>query len=214
MQKLLWIVLVACLMLVGCGEDQDKDDAGSSGETAALIAPEKAGDYLLTLADMPSGWSQEAIAEDEDGDDEDTNTFCLEEDPNPDIKATGKAEARFSAGTFGPMIYNLAGVYSNQDDIQQRFAIMRDALQNCTTWTDTDDAGEETTYTLSPMSFEQYGDETIALRMGLDGGQADIVAIRQGNLLITVMLISISIGGPVDDELLLQIVEKAAGKLE
>lgn len=205
MKKLLWILLVGALVVSGCGKDKDDPK-----ETAELIAPEQASDYLLTLREMPSGWSQEATEEEEP--DDSPNVICIQRDDTPD--AEGRATVDFRAGTFGPYLSQIVGVFGSVDEAKTEFAAYSQAVDQCATWTETDTDGKTLTYTINKMSFDKVGDESLALRMDMNGqGAAEVIYIRKSNMVVTVAYITLVIAGP-QESIFAEIVGKAAKKFE
>ena len=206
MRKVLLITIVVCFALTGCGKKDEKKSSGS----ADLIAPENASSYLLTLDDMPSGWS-ETPQEDSPNDGPD-KVYCLEGNTTPD--AQNNVSREFKADTFGPFMLQRVGVFATVDEAKQEIAAYDAAVDQCQTWTETNEDGKATTYTLSRLSFDPVGDESFAIRLGIgEAGSGDALYFRQGNVVVLVTYMELTIAGP-QDSIFQELVEKAAGKLE
>lgn len=228
------ITLAACS---GGGDDRARTVEGlTETETTATTAPATADDdttspeeepaasgdlddLVLTLDDMPSGWT--TAPELSEGDDDDTagsdTSFCGVDDAELDIddEATRSAEAAFKESDFGPFVLHAIGEVPDPAVAEQALDTMLDAASQCEEWTETDDEGAEITYSISPLSFDNVGDDTIAFRMSADTEMMpltiDMVMWKQGSYLSLVSVFGV--GGGSDADLLTELVEEAAGRL-
>lgn len=132
--------------------------AGNDDESSTNAALE---DVVVKLSDLPSGWTGSPPENDDKADD----TFCDDADPLVEIEPVQEAEANFQQSDFGPFLVSLAGRYDSEDtakDVMDRFA---DAVDVCQSFTEVDEDGVETSYTFSPLSFPDLGDDTYAARL-------------------------------------------------
>jgi hypothetical protein len=157
-------------------EDEPEPDPGAFDVEAAL----------LTLNDMPTGWTQDP---EQDTDDDDA-TFC-DVEPLDEVQAVDDASANFSAGDFGPLLSHSVGVFEDQDAEAAMDSFM-DALEGCTEWTDETEDGP-VTFRPTPLAFPSFGDDTVAVRIGAESElfdmTLDMVVWRRANVvsLITVV---------------------------
>jgi hypothetical protein len=202
---------VFALVLGGCGGDDD-----GRARTVDLPAPETPdeepdeaedepqpdpGDFdvaaaLLTLSDMPTGWTQDP---EQDADDEDA-TLC-DVEPLEEVQAVDDASADFSAGDFGPLLSHMVGVYEDQDAEAAMDSFM-DALEGCTEWTDETEDGP-VTFRPTPLAFPSFGDDTVAVRIRAESElfdmTLDVVVWRRANVVSLITVIEV-FGTPDADQ--------------
>lgn len=142
-------------------------------------------DSLLTINDMPTGWTGKA-AEFEFRTPGGTYTFTCAELP---ARSIGKANVDFQMSALGPFLTETIIVYESKKDARDALADLADAASNCVEWTDEDGI----TYTLLPLSFPKLGDETFSIRT-LGNFEADMVYIREGNVIISVLNLAFPAG--------------------
>ena len=188
-QSLRRIALVVALALVAasCGDDDDQartveatttsttepaaelEESAAGPEESATTTTEQAppsamDSVVVRLQDLPSGWTVSAPDEDEDDDE-----ICNDQDPFNLVEPVEEAESNFEQGIFGPFLSSIAGRYASTDDAQGVLDALADAVDQCQTFTDTNEDGTETTYTFSALSFPNVGDGTYAARLSADG---------------------------------------------
>ena len=175
----LWTALAtvaALAVLAGCGGGSD--DA---------VDPRAA---LLTLADLPAGWTREPP----DGADDEDDEFCGEATYEPDPIA--EAEVEFASAGRRSFLGHAVGVYS--EDVAERFfARYREQVTGCTRITQS-----LVTYTVAPLPFPPLGDESFAslLRFESDESSIAVVAVsaRVGPAIVFVG--TSNLGPPAVDE--------------
>lgn len=152
--------------------------AEPAGDTAdvdqqALLAA------LLTLDDMPTGWTGTAPTVESRTPGGTYASFCAAELPARSIAA---AAVDFEKSALGPLFSQTIVLYPDGDSAEAAFDDLLEAARNCPEMTDS--AGN--TNTFSPLSFPAIGDETFAMRSsGLV--ELDIINIRVDDALITIM---------------------------
>jgi hypothetical protein len=149
---------------------------------ASTLSAATAKRALLTLDDMPTGWTQEKPDPDED-DQTVTPKACAgvfdaldEHDP------LAEAEASFSAGDFGPSLEHSVSSWPKSQS--QALKQIGDALRKCPKFTSTSKDSTSVTFEATGLSFPNLGDRTLALRLkGKSDGigvVADIVYVAKG----------------------------------
>lgn len=202
---------IAVLLLVpACGgsEGSSEDNRARTIEVAPTsAAPEPEGDgektlteaelqaALLTVQDLPTGYTVGASDEEEEdrstagGSDECSAKFeALGEADEQDVSA--EAEASFEGPSLGTILEQGLESYEDEDVPQQRFDDVLAVLSECPTFSDTDDAGSKTDYTVSSLSFPKMGDDTIALNIKVAtsefDGTVNFVVVRLGRNVMSV----------------------------
>ena len=160
---------------------------------------------LLTLDDMPTGWTTMTGS-----DDNSTTDICGV--PDSSNVQQVKVSADFQKSQLGPFLTDTIGAFKHGGAQTWMDAFKRRA--SCTQFTDTDSQGTPTTYQLAPLSFPKMGDDTFAFRLTTDAGiatiEADLVYIRWGDYIVQIGNASIS---SVDSDLTSSIAQKALDKL-
>lgn len=180
-------------------EERETDHAGRQlSKTEAKAA-------LPRVSSLPAGWSVDPEntltgADEDDSDDTITPERCavifegLEE--LDAAEPTAKAGVTFTASMLGPFLGVELSSYDEEvpDD---RFGKLLSALGSCPKFT-VDDGESATPFTVSALSFPNYGDESAAMRMSAasEGMQfaIDLVAIRVGHNILSVS--QMAVGGP------------------
>lgn len=178
----------------------------SSGELRAA---------LISLEDLPVGWSELPGA----GDDSDVGPdACGLNSLDPQPRAS--AEANFRRASTGPFLLHAVEAYAS-GQAAVLFDVLRMAYESCRSPIDIQDGFDQITLTISPLSFPQLGDETIAVRVLFESYltpfEADLVAIRRGDLVSAVVNLSPESFLPsqqVDSALTLFLAQLADRKLE
>jgi hypothetical protein len=233
------IVAVSLLVLGACSTKEQVDtSSGSSASSqasstsaaenttttkarAATAAEAEA--MLLTLGDLPPGWSNGGIPDDDTtaADDDDTDSFfCPAAEaqvPDGGDDDDDVPTAQFSQGTLGPFLMQIVAPGTPTD-----YDTLTNALDSCIgdTWTSTDDDGTETQYTMAELSAEKLGDESKAYRISgvTEGGTLtiDTVVGRTDRVVSAIFGMSIETivgGGSLDSAGFASIVHTASGKL-
>lgn len=209
------LTCVVSILLTACGNDDVADtiafqpqatasaasDATSETssvaiETTTTSTPLAGQDDLermsLQLADMPTGWSENAPEDDDD----DSLGFCATDtDQLLDTDSWPRLAKQFSAGALGPFLAHsllAAPDDASAKDFMDQFARL---AEQCQTWTN-----EDASYSLSPVNYPQVGDETFAVRLTVESGGfsyvSDVIVIREASVLS--MLLPVALGEPID----------------
>lgn len=173
------LVLALALVAGACGDDDDQARTvdvtttteaseapdGTATESATTTteasAPSAMDSVVVTLQDLPTGWTASTPEDDDEDDDE----ICDGQDPFNAVEPVEEAESNFEQGSFGPFVSSIAGRYASTDDAQGVLDAVADAVDQCQTFTDVDEDGNETTYTFAALSFPKLGDDTYAARL-------------------------------------------------
>ena len=170
---LLTIVLVAC---GGSGDsaaptEPEVSDAGAAEGAIPGRTEEQLSGMVLTLDDMPSGWTPSPVGVSSQ---QDTKYFCgarLEGSPPP----TAQASVSFQSNNRELVAQVLEAYPDGQG--QEAMARIVDAALTCTGWTDLDVTGAAVDYFSEPVAFPALGDETVAYNAFSDTGIRDRVTI-------------------------------------
>ena len=192
------VLVVTGLVLVGCGVTDDgqartlapssttdapkrTEPSPTTQRGSTTTAPRSADpdDVVLTLDDLPSGWTTSPPDDDEDTSD----AFCEDDDPFEDVEAA-EAEAEFEKDDGYKFIFSMAASYEDQSDAEALMDAFAAAVDACREFTETDEDGFETTYRFEPLSFPSLGDDTYATRLTLSMSlmmvEMDLVLTRDG----------------------------------
>ena len=186
------VVAVLSLVATGCGGDraeravtvdpQKSSSTPDSAEEAEVVeAPEDpAGDQLskaqigralLSVSDLPAGWTATPAEDDEESEDTVSPPKCkdvLDALDETSTDAAAEGEANFNkGGPFGTILSQTISSYADPVD-SSRVQKIADAFSNCPTFKSTDSDGEVSEITVSPMSFANLGDQTLAFAMTLE----------------------------------------------
>lgn len=236
------VLTVLMCAAVGCGDerqeravtvdpkdtDSNTDDSDEPDDAEGAGAPVKrAGDQLtkaqikdalLTVADLPAGWTATPAEEEDDSEDKVSPAKCQEVLDALDDKSTdaaAKGEANFNkGGPFGTIMSETISSYADavDGDVVQDIA---DAFSTCPSFTSTDSDGEVSKVTVSPMSFANLGDQTLAVAMTFESSTFTVTA----NLAYVVIghnVVAMINGGVAgaDGAQLEKVTKKAIAKLE
>jgi hypothetical protein len=171
MRRLVGLIAVVALAS-GCGGDDGDGQAQTFEETTTTIdettttraeeeSPSDLEDVVVQLGDLPSGWT----VNEEDSDAEDDDSFCEDESTAEQPDPPEEAESSFKQSELGPFVSSGAGRYGSAEEAEEAFDFFVEEFAKCDGATDVDEDGTETTYSLSPLSFPDVGDDTYAARM-------------------------------------------------
>jgi hypothetical protein len=187
--------------LVGCGGQQERADtlppSGEAAQTAAAkvpVAPSvkqsntltaaQAKAALLTLDDMPTGWSQEK-PDPSDDNAKVTPQRCaaILDAVDQQGKPLAQAEAAFSPSDLGPQLDQTVSSWPrSQLPVLKK---LTEAFKQCPKFTSTSKDGSAATFQATGLSFPNLGDRTLALRLKVKSEGLnfviDVVYIAKGN---------------------------------
>jgi hypothetical protein len=192
-----WWWLAASVVLVGSGcsggddgseraqtveptsTSTDQTTTVSTGVDPSAITQAQLESTLLTLDDMPTGFSP--LPEQPD----DETPFCDGRDPGSEVPELLEAEVQFAQSpTTGPILSSAAAAYSSPEEASRYFDVLLDTAQACPGPYPTPGADDGSTTSVAPLSFGTYGDETVALRITIAGAglpaTVDAVFVRVG----------------------------------
>lgn len=214
--------MVLVVALAGCGADRPERADTVRGPTPTLqedveeavaLTQRQVESALLTVEDMPTGWSVDT-SEDSDSEDviEPAECEALFEALDKASDPVAKAEAAFTAGGFGPFLEH--GVSAFEESTADQLEQVVDTLNQCPEFSSTDTEGVTTEFTTAPLSFPNVGDRTLALRFQGSTGGIDVV-VDALFIAIGSNGISIVVGGlvPMKGEELESIATTAVEKL-
>jgi len=162
----------------------------SDDAEAQKAAPKNIEDALLTLNDMPIGWSEQSVGAMGGGKGRGKG-YCNETLPQGST-ATDGTRAQFTADpTSGPSIAHLVFRFE-PGDASERMSLLLDSLNNCSHF-----RTKEHRVSVQGLAYENVGDESVAVRLiyksqlGLRFN-LDQVFWRQGDLAAIVIYASTS----------------------
>lgn len=141
-------------------EETSTELTATSTTTTEAAAPSAMDSVVVSLQDLPAGWTASTPEEDEEDDE-----ICDGQDPFNAVEPVEEAESNFEQGSFGPFLSSIAGRYASTDDAQGVLDAVAGAVDQCQTFTDVDDDGTEVTYTFAALSFPKLGEDTYAARL-------------------------------------------------
>lgn len=229
------IALVTALAVISAACGGGEDDNGkaqtvapeeTTTTTAAPVESADTGDLkakLLTVADMPTGYSEKP-PEPED-EEEDTSDFCQKlQALEKDHKAAEEAEVTFQKGEAslfgGAEVVESLGRFESKERAKQAFDAFAAGMQECKTFEQTDADGSTFKGSFTALSFPKVGDDTFAVHLKASGGSegvtidlgGDFVVVRKSRLMLAVATFSFGATAIPASELE-QIVRKAVSKL-
>lgn len=153
--------------------------AGSSTASTATasetpqteISESKLKTALLSLDEMPTGFTLGDPTDDDDGKAQAGDDACAKRFDDLDKLGEGvktaKAERDFmkGAGLSGSFLNQSLSAYKNKADATKMISAAINVLSECPKFVDVDEQGEKTTFTLKPLSFPKVGDQTFATAM-------------------------------------------------
>ncbi|MBW3547979.1 MAG: hypothetical protein KY452_07590 [Actinobacteria bacterium] len=238
MKKIVAMVVVLGLVSGACSGEDDSaeradtvDDAaevetGSDGTEENASGDVDVEQALLTLGDMPTGWTTSPDAGEEE---EGAAEFCEGLDITDD-EADAEAEASFEGSEMGPFVSNAVARFDGAGDT--RFAQLRQAIDGCEDFDVTDEEGTTLTGRLSAVSFPEFGEESLAVRLSgtvttvadPDFGELELpmaadLIFRQGDAVVGLFHLAIDTsalgggGGGLDSTITENLARKAEEKL-
>jgi hypothetical protein len=198
------VVLVAVAACSGGSDDRAQTVStppGSPAVTAAPASPSSdaessrdahsadAETALLTVQDMPTGWSPQPSDSSFGGGD---TSFCQQQTVGQ-FEPVSEASRQFSAGNMGPFAAHAVAVFED-GQAQQALDAMLDAVDSCDQWREYTNEGL-TTHRISPVSFPIFGDQTVAVRLTTENEMmsvtGDMIAWRRDDALSVVFVAAV-----------------------
>jgi len=170
---------LALLIAAGCSSDSEPERAETITTTSTAppadesttVPDTELDEVLLTLDDMPPGYTLTGPGEESD------NPVCNDQDVDDIVPNTDSANGdQFSAGPTGPFISSVAARYEDADLANEALDAFIDLLAQCDNMIELPSDQGPITLVLSPLSFNQVGDRTLALRGTSTEGPAPITA--------------------------------------
>jgi hypothetical protein len=165
------------------------------------IDEEDLSEALLTISDMPTGWTTSPPDEEEESADEGETftTVCNVELPR---RSLTQVKAEFQKSQLGPFLQHTITAYP-PGEAELFLEDFIDAANSCTEWTTAED-DQQFTWRLAPLSFPNLGDETFAIRTStelelLGLMEIDTIYIREADVIINIAHMAIGISG-IDSE--------------
>lgn len=151
------------------GVDVESGDDASDGELGEPLTREQIDAALLRVQDLPSGWSKQKNEPDDESEDTIEPRRCQEViealDEGFEAEPAHEGETTFNkGGPFGTTFVHSIATYEEQIDPDAAQEIA-DAFGSCPEFTSTDAEGTKSDISVSPMSFDNLGDQTLAFAM-------------------------------------------------
>jgi hypothetical protein len=180
----------------------------TSAPIAGLPTEDDLKPLMLTLSDMPVGWT---TWNDDSGDDS-SSPLCGH--PGDSGINQVKTSVDFKKSDFGPFFSETLAVFKKGD--AEQWMDQFKAKLTCNEDTITGDDGTPTPVELSPLSFPKIGDDTFALRMTADTGilgsyVVDAIYVRVGNKVIGILNLQL---GAVDSDLTQSLTQLAVDRVK
>jgi hypothetical protein len=172
------LVLALTLILAACGDgDPEADDPARTDDAGAAELSAK----LVGSGDLPPGW-EEFDPESEPDQTEQDSGFCGE--PVPDQEnATGSASVQFARGEPSNRMVETLVTYESTEQATEAFDKVQQTVGTCKQW-DLEQDGIVSRFNLSPSTFPNLADQTVAARVTSDfnvsAGSADNPAATLG----------------------------------
>lgn len=199
------LLVLPLLLLASCGGSDKADTVDNSPPATATKAPESAtpvvtptgapidpgvlSKAVLTLQELPAGYTVSTPADNSEDDD-----FCGVSAARKEPK--NRADAAFAQSSAGPFIIERIDLFDRKSDATSVLAGIRDGFKKCgPTWADT--GTPPTTWNVAALSFPKLGDETFAVRLTTTNlpifgtAEVDYVYIRRGPALTGLAWIAI-----------------------
>lgn len=167
---------------------------------------------LLTVEDLPPGYA--LSPPDEDAGDGTDDAYCDGADPAKTVPPAWEKEIGFRKGPLGPFLSQSILQYTVADEAERYMAEYRRILDNCSSYDRTDADGETSTVTVTKMSFDTVGHDTLAITFTVRGASpfsGDTVFVRQDGIVLAVATMTLDSADTGDT---IKAVAKAHEKLE
>jgi hypothetical protein len=152
---------------------------------------------LLTLSDMPTGWTVSLPEEEIEEEDKGANyTFlCME----LERRMEGIVQAEFQKSEIAPKLVHSIGLYP-KGLATEAFNDLVSASKACTEWTTPIESGGEQVWIVTPISFPKLGEETLAIRATSEISifgflEVDSIYILVGDVIIRISYLEIGLDG-------------------
>jgi hypothetical protein len=203
------------LLFAGGATACGSTDSGTKGKSTAaspsakIPTADELQKRLLTVSDMPTGYSAKAQATSGPGDSpapEDSSSLsattaeCAQlfnqfDAESSSATSQGQATVKFQKSPTGPFVTETLESYTDAAGLQKDMARVREAVDKCHDFSMKEDDGSEVKMTFSAASFPKMGDETVAFQLGArvttSGRSLSVggymVAVRDGNVVTTII---------------------------
>lgn len=179
--------VVVCLLLAACGGDGDGASEGAGATTTAVEAPGTTAppettaretttttessapleEALLTLDDMPTGWTTAPELLDDGEEEQGECTF------DADLGEEDESEVAFKQGDSGPFVLQAAGQFDEPAAAERFMVDFAAFVERCRSFEE-----EGVATTITDLSFPELADESFAFRMAVDDPEGVLVEIN------------------------------------
>jgi hypothetical protein len=165
-QRAAAVALSALLLIAGCGGDDGAPSGSGSGspsptQTATVLTAAQLGEAQLTVADLPAGWKEVPVDEDDEGAAEGECGQKFE--ALEDLESEVSDDAAFEQGDQGlPSLETSVFSYADPAAFTAEVTAFRDLLAECPEVVLNVD-GERITLKLSERPFQGIGEEQFGL---------------------------------------------------
>ncbi|GAA2023003.1 hypothetical protein GCM10009839_20620 [Catenulispora yoronensis] len=203
-----------------CGSTDSRTPKPSTSAPPTTLTESDLHTRLLTVNDLPTGFTVDTDATDTNGTISSTDPHCkpLVDLMNSDGKpptATAATNTSFTKSELGPNVATGLASFPSTQTAETLLTTISTAMKTCTTLTETDKDGSSYDFGVAALPFPETGDGSSATRMSADIGgypaQVDIVVVRIGSTLLYVA--NTGLGG-TDSGLTQDVVARAVGKVE
>jgi hypothetical protein len=204
-------VLLFAGAATACGstDSETKGKSTAASPSAKIPTADELQKKLLTLSDMPTGYSAKAQETSGPGDSpapQDSSSLsattaeCAQLFNQFDAESSsgttqGQATVKFEKSPTGPFVTETLESYADAAGLQKDMTRVREAVDKCHDFSMKEDDGSDVKVTIAAASFPKMGDETVAFRLGATvtnsgrsltlGGY--MVAVRVGNVVSTII---------------------------
>ena len=178
---------------------------------------------LLTIDDMPSGFSEDPEMSTDDSEDNFTSgsSDCKAlnstlNEPGTKSKTVGEGEVGFKESDFGPFVAESVASFKGAA-IEDSMGDLKQAFSKCKRFTTTDEDGAKLKFRVAPMSFPDLGDDTIAVKLSAKeptfdlSFTLDLVAVRVDQNVV--MMLNFGIGKALAGEKFESLVRLAVDRI-
>ena len=171
-------VILVATAACGSGDSGSSDRARTIAAPSASAepeAPEGDGDRtlteaeltaaLLTVADLPTGYTAVPASED-DASETEAEGDCqrqFESLSAAEGDEAASAKASFGGGGLGSVLEQGLESYEDEGTVEERFDNVVSVLSDCPTFSTIEEDGTTTDFTVTALSFPKLGDDTVAL---------------------------------------------------